>query len=134
MRITVLYLLLIVSCNLNLNAQVLDNFDNFFVDKTMRIDYFHIGDAQTEIITIDQIYKYGIWAGSRAHLIDEFNVGRYCVKIYNKNSEELIYSKGFDSYFGEYKTSTPALDGIKKSYHESAIIPYPKIIIKEAIN
>ncbi|MGB5894088.1 MAG: peptidase M64 N-terminal domain-containing protein, partial [Ignavibacteriaceae bacterium] len=126
MRVTVIFLLIIVSCNFSLNSQVFDNFDNFFTDKTMRIDYFHIGDAQTEIITIDQIYMYGIWAGSRAHLIDEINVGRFYVKIYDESSQELIYSKGFDSYFGEYQTSKAALDGIKKTYHESAIIPYPK--------
>ncbi len=126
MRITSLFLLVAVNFNINLSAQNFDKFDNFFVDKTMRIDYFHVGDAQTEIITLDQIYKYGIWAGSRVHLIDDFNVGRYYVKIYDKNSEELIYSKGFDSYFGEYKTSTAAIDGIKKTFHESALIPYPK--------
>jgi IgA Peptidase M64/Peptidase M64 N-terminus len=126
MRITLLFLLVAVNFNINLSAQNFDKFDNFFIDKTMRIDYFHIGNAQTEIITIDQIFKYGIWAGSRVHLIDDFNVGRYYVKIYDKNSEDLIYSKGFDSYFGEYKTSTDAIDGIKKTFHESALIPYPK--------
>jgi len=126
MRFTALILLIIVICKSSMSIQVIDKFDDFFIDKTMRIDYFHIGDAKTEIITIDQIYKYGIWAGSRVHLIDEFNVGRYYVKIYDENSEELIYSKGFDSYFGEYQTSTPALDGIRKTFHESAIIPYPK--------
>jgi len=126
MRFTALILLIIVICKSSMSIQVIDKFDDFFIDKTMRIDYFHIGNAKTEIITIDQIYKYGIWAGSRVHLIDEFNVGRYYVKIYDENSEELIYSQGFDSYFGEYQTSTPALDGIKKTFHESAIIPYPK--------
>ena len=126
MRFTALILLIIVICKSSMSIQVIDKFDDFFIDKTMRIDYFHIGDAKTEIMTIDQIYKYGIWAGSRVHLIDEFNVGRYYIKIYDENSEELIYSKGFDSYFGEYQTSTPALDGIRKTFHESAIIPYPK--------
>ena len=37
-------------------------FDQYFVDKTMRIDYFHIGDAKEDIITIDQIYEQGVWA------------------------------------------------------------------------
>ena len=126
MRIAVMFLLISINCNLSLFAQVFENFDKFFVDKTMRIDYFHIGDAKSEIITIDQIYMYGIWAGSRSHVIDEFNVGRYYVKIYDKNSATLIYSKGFDSYFGEYQTSQAALDGIKKTYQESSLIPYPK--------
>ena len=34
-------------------------FDNFFIDGTMRIDYYHIGNAKTEEITLDKIYKYG---------------------------------------------------------------------------
>jgi hypothetical protein len=107
-------------------AQNLDFFDNYFIDETMRIDYYHIGDANEEFITLDQIYQYGIWAGSRVHLIDELNLGRYCVNIYDAESNLLIYSKGFDSYFGEYKTSDNGLDGIQKTFHETVLIPYPK--------
>jgi hypothetical protein len=101
-------------------------FDKYFIDKTMRIDYYHIGDATTDIITLDQVYQQGIWAGSEKNLIDNFNNGRYYVKIYDAASNTLIYSKGFDSYFGEYQTSQPALDGIQRTFQESAIIPYPK--------
>lgn len=101
-------------------------FDDYFIDKTMRIDYFHIGEVSSEIITIDKIYQYGIWAGSRKNLIDNFNNGRYYIKIYDLSAGKLIYSKGFDSYFGEYKTSEYGTKGIKRTYHESAIIPYPK--------
>jgi len=110
------------------NAQI--DFNNYFINKTMRIDYFHIGDAKDEIITIDKIYQYGIWAGSIKNLIDNFNNGKYYYKIYDLSSGKLIYSKGFNSYFGEYQTSSEAINGIKKTYSESAIIPYPKIKIK----
>ena len=107
-------------------SQDLETFNKYFVDETMRIDYYHVGDSKEEFITLDHIYKYGIWAGSRKNLLDGLNLGRYCVKIYDAASGELIYSKGFDSYFGEYKTSSPGLEGIKKTFHESAIIPFPK--------
>jgi len=107
-------------------SQEFGNFNKYFLDETMRIDYFHVGEAKDEFITLDQIYKYGIWAGSRVHLIDNMNLGRYCVKIYDAASGELIYSKGFDSYFGEYKTSSDGMAGIKKTFQESAVIPYPK--------
>lgn len=102
------------------------NFDDYFTDQTMRIDYFHIGDANSELITLDHVYKYGIWAGSKKNLLDNFNQGRYYIKIYDTASGTLIYSKGFDSYFGEYKTSGEAAEGIKRTYQESALIPYPK--------
>lgn len=101
-------------------------FNKYFINETMRIDYYHIGNAEEEFITLDQVYKYGIWAGSRVHLIDEMNLGRYCVKIYDAASGQVIFSKGFDSYFGEYKTSSPGIEGITKTFHETAIIPYPK--------
>lgn len=108
------------------SAQEEVKFNNYFIDKTMRVDYFHIGNSSEEMVTIDKIYQQGIWAGSRKNLIDNFNNGRYYVKIYDVASGSLIYSKGFDSYFGEYKTSDAASKGIERTYHESALIPYPK--------
>jgi hypothetical protein len=115
---------------LMLSAQTSVSFEQFFENATMRIDYYHIADAQSELITIDKIYRQGIWAGSKRNLIDPFNRGRYCFKIYDLTSGQLIYSKGFDSYCGEYKTSGDAQAGIKRTYHESAIIPYPRDKIK----
>ena len=125
MKKFILLLIAVMSFSVSVIAQNFETFNKYFIDKTMRIDYYHIGDADTELITVDQVYQYGIWAGSRVHLIDNFNNGRYYIKIYDAASSELIYSKGFDSYFGEYKTNTVALDGIKKTFHESTLIPYP---------
>ena len=107
-------------------AQKGPSFDAWFVDKTMRVDYFHAGSSSEETITLDQVYDQGIWAGSRSRLIDPFNLGRYLVKIYDAAGGTLIFSRGFDSYFGEYKTSDPALQGVRRTYHESALFPYPK--------
>ena len=101
-------------------------FDDYFVNKTMRIDYYHIGDAKEEFITIDQIYQQGTWAGNPNKLIDPFNNGKYEIKVYDVASNWLIYSKGYATYFGEYTTTNPAIDGIKRTYHETALIPYPK--------
>jgi hypothetical protein len=112
-----------------MNAQTI-KFDNYFVDKTMRIDYYHIGDATSETVTLDHVYQYGTWAGSLNNLVDNFNNGAYYYKVYDAASGSLIYSIGFDSYFKEYQTSDEASQGIKRTYHESAIIPYPKNKVK----
>ncbi len=101
-------------------------FEDYFTERTMRIDYYHIGNAEEEIITIDRIYKVGIWAGSRKNLIDNFNNGRYYVKVFDAKTGKLIFSKGFDSYFGEYKTTNEAIKGKKRTYHETVLIPFPK--------
>ncbi|KAF0162196.1 MAG: IgA Peptidase M64 superfamily [Ignavibacteria bacterium] len=106
------------------------SFNDYFNDQTMRVDYFHIGDATTEVITVDHIYQYGIWAGSTKNLLDNFNNGAYYYKVYDAASGKLIFSRGFDSYFKEYQTSDEATKGIKRTYHESAIVPFPKNKIK----
>lgn len=107
-------------------AQNDPKFEDYFSDETLRIDYFHIGDAKTEMITIDKIFRYGIWAGSINHLIDNLNNGKYYYKIYDAAANKLIYSKGFDAFFGEYASGDDGVNGIVKSFQETAIIPFPK--------
>ena len=55
-----------------------------------------------------------------------FNNGSYYGKIYDLHSNTLIYSRGFDSYYREYITTKKAQQGIKRTYHESFLIPSPK--------
>ena len=102
------------------------SFDDYFFDKTMRVDYHHIGDAETELVALDRVYRYGAWAGSMINLVDNLNYGAYYHKVYDADSGKLIYSRGFDSYFKEYQISAKAKDGVVKAFHETAIIPSPK--------
>ncbi len=133
MKLFYILLTIIMIIPSTLSAITPVKFDDYFTDKTMRIDYYHIGDAKTEFVTLDQVYQYGTWAGSKKNLIDNFNNGRYYVKIYDVASGNLIFSKGFDSYFGEYQTSDDAIKGIKRTYSETALIPYPKNKIRFAL-
>jgi hypothetical protein len=133
MKLTTLFTAFILILPSFLSAQSRPAFDDYFNDHTMRIDYYHIGDAESEMITLDHVYQYGIWAGSKKNLLENFDQGRYYIKIFDAASGRLIFSKGFDSYFGEYKTSGEAAEGIKRTYHETALIPYPKNNIEFAV-
>jgi len=110
-----------------------DDFDRYFLDKTMRLDTTHIGNARQEFITLDRILEQGSWAGSRLNLIDTLDNGRYQAKVYDAASDRLIFSTGFDSYFGEYKTTAPAGLGVMKAYQESVLLPFPKAKVKLVI-
>jgi len=105
-------------------------FDTYFLDATLRIDYYHYGDARSESASIDHLYREGPWAGSRRYLLDPFNRGRYAVEIRDVASGELIFSRGFDSYFGEYRLTDAAARGIVRVYHESALIPFPRAAVE----
>jgi hypothetical protein len=128
---TVLLLLfLLLTASFPLNAE----FRDYFADKTMRIDYYHTADSTTEFIAIDKIYLQGAgkgtWAGNPEALIDTFNNGQYYIKVYDHASGQLLFSKGFNSYCAEYMTTDMAAQGIKRTYHETALIPYPMKKIK----
>ncbi len=101
-------------------------FDDFFIDKAMRLDLFLTGDSKEELVTIDRIIQEGIWPENPTHVLDPFNNGRYGIKVYDTASNLLIYSRGFDTMLGEYRTTAPALAGTKRVFRRSVRIPFPK--------
>lgn len=109
------------------------SFENYFLNKTLRIDLHHGGEAFSEFYSVDALYSYGVWAGSRIHLIDNLNNGKYYAKLYEASSSKLIFSKGYDTYFGEYQSTDEAVSGNKKVYHESILIPLPLREVKLVI-
>jgi hypothetical protein len=109
-----------------LSSQTEIRFDDYFLDATLRVDYFQTGDAQELFFSIDQIYKQEGWAGNTEKLIDHFNSGMYYLKVYSISSNKLIYSRGFATLFGEYRTTDPAHQGIKKTFHQTLLLPFPK--------
>jgi hypothetical protein len=111
------------------------SFAGDFIDKAMRIDMYHVGDAKEELMTIDQIYQEEIWPGTFANLIDPYGCGRYVLKVYDVASNRLLFAGGCDDQFSEYKTTTPALNGVKRVFERSVRFPYPKrpvLVVVEA--
>jgi hypothetical protein len=102
------------------------DFEKYFEDQTLRIDYYHTGDAKSEIFTPDKIYRQGTWAGNPDNCLQPFELGIYKVNVYDSTTNTLIFSKGYNSIFAEYQTIEPAIKGIKRTYHESVLIPCPK--------
>jgi hypothetical protein len=101
-------------------------FPDFFLDKAMRLDLYQIGDAKSESITLDRIYQERAWPESQTELLDPFGYGRYAARVYDVASNRLIYWRAFDGMFGEYKTTTPALNGVRRVFQRSVRIPWPK--------
>jgi len=105
-------------------------FDQYFEDATFRIDFVHVGNAAEEWIAIDRLYQTDVWGGSLLNLVDPFNNGKYFIKVYAADTNTLIYARGFNSIFGEYVTTGPALKEEKRAFHETALIPAPKAPVK----
>ncbi len=108
-------------------------FDAHFLDATLRVDTYHTGNAAEEVVALDRVVREGIWAGSRVHLTDPFPTGRYRATVTDPATRELLFSKGYDTYFGEYRTTEAAGKGVRRTYHESVLIPCPKAKVRFAI-
>jgi hypothetical protein len=126
MRALRLMIALLLTAAPALAADPLAEFSATFEDATLRVDLQHIGNATEELYTLDRIYKQGIWAGSRVHLLDTFDNGRNYAKLYDAVSGRLLYSRGFDAYFGEYRTTEAAGAGVRRAYSETVLTPFPK--------
>jgi hypothetical protein len=118
--------LLFASLHVLASAQATISFDTYFMDQTLRFDFFHTGDSKTEVFAPDKIYLQGSWAGNPGRCVQPAELGSYRVKVIDIASNNIIYMKGYSTIFSEYQTTGPAIAGIAKTYHESVLVPLPK--------
>lgn len=108
-------------------------FEEYFENRTLRVDYFHTGTASQDIFSLDQVYIEGEWPGTRHHLVNDLNLGLYEAQVYDVATGELIFNYGFNSIFGEWQTTQEAIDGIHRTLHETVRCPLPKKDIRFSI-
>jgi hypothetical protein len=109
-------------------------YEKMFTGKTMRVDYYHTGTKGEETISPDQVVVEGDWAGSRRNLLDTLNLGEFMLRVYDKATNALIYSRGFSSMFNEWQTTDEALAGIHRTFSETVRFPFPKREIQLTIS
>ncbi len=100
-------------------------FDELFLDKTMRVNYFHTGSRGEEIIALSSVVSDGPWPGSRTRLIDTMNLGNYFFEVIDRETNQPIYSRGFASVFGEWVTTDEAAQRAG-TFAESVRFPWPR--------
>ena len=104
-------------------------FDTYFLDKTMRLDYVHSGGLGQEIFALDDVVSDGPWAGSRTRLLDDLNLGKYRFEVIDRRTNQVLYSRGFASIYGEWET-TPEYREVHRSFHESIRFPWPRVPVQ----
>src|ERR1041385_5371547 len=92
---------------------------------TMRLDYYHTGDASQEVFSVDRIVIEPLpWPGDLKQAIDNSNLGKYFFEVRDAKTKELLYSRGFASIYGEWET-TPEAKNMKRTFQESLRLPAP---------
>ncbi|MBP3331531.1 MAG: peptidase M64 [Tidjanibacter sp.] len=122
-KIILLVVLLSLAISTPLNAQI--KFEDYFMEKTMRFDFYHAGNATSEYYFFDEIIEEPYWAGNKSYLVDDRNMGNQVFKIIDKASGKVIYSRGYSTLFSEW-IGTPEAKITSKAMPEGVVFPYPK--------
>jgi len=97
---------------------------------TMRVDYYHTGNAAQELFSLDRVVVEPLaWPGNPQKAIDESNLGKYLFEVRERTSNRLIYSRGFASVYGEWETTDEA-KVMNRTFHESLRFPVPPAAVQ----
>jgi hypothetical protein len=90
---------------------------------TMRVDYFHSGNHETEMFSLDQVVIEPLpWSGNMAQPHDRTKRGKYLFEIVDPESGNVAWSRSFSSIYGEWETTGEARR-INRTFHESVRFP-----------
>ena len=103
--------------------------------RTMRVDYYHTGNAKDERFSLDRVVLEPLpWAGNPGQPIDNTNRGKYFFEVMEASSGRVLYSRGFSSIYGEWETTAEAAT-INRTFSESLRFPAPdspvRIVVKK---
>ncbi len=90
---------------------------------TVRVDYAHSGNALLDSYALERVVIEPLpWPGSPARHLDQTNRGQNRVEVVDAKTGDLLYSRGFSTVFGEWRTTEEA-NRISRAFHESVRFP-----------
>jgi hypothetical protein len=75
-------------------------------------------------VALQGVVNDGPWPGSRTRLVDTSNLGKYYFEVVDRDTNQVLYSHGFASVYGEWET-TPEAKERPATFHESLRFPWP---------
>ena len=101
------------------------NFEDYFEDRTLRLDYIFAGSRQQQHIALDQLNVSPRWYGKRQRLADLPVEGNGQITMRSKKTGEVIYRNSFSTLFQEWLTYDESVTGTK-SFENVFLVPFPK--------
>lgn len=122
MSVKNILLLLVLVLSIHIKAQ---DFNQFFENKTLRLDYVFGGNNEKQLILLDEMVSYPQWAGRTHHLTKNNLRGNGQIHVYDAETNQLIYTKSFSTLFQEW-LSTEEAKNISRSFENVFLVPFPK--------
>lgn len=117
-------LIITLCAGLGLAARA-QQFDDYFEDKTLRVDYIFTGNHDSQAVCLDELSSLPHWAGRRHRLSEIPLEGNGCVTMTDKATGDTIYRTSFSSLFQEW-TSEEEAARVTKGFENTFLLPYPR--------
>lgn len=101
------------------------NFGDSFENRTLRLDYIFAGNADTQMIALDELAAFDGWAGRRVNLGAIPVRGNGEVRVTDPRSGATLYRTSFSSLFQEWLVTDEART-IAKSFEATFLVPFPR--------
>ena len=101
------------------------DFDQYFEDRTLRLDYTFAGSEVIHDIFVDELVALPHWYGRRHHLSEVPLTGNGQIIVRPHNREEVIYRHSFSTLFQEW-LATEEAKRTQKSFENVFLVPFPK--------
>ncbi len=119
-KIFIISLLLLFASSVN--AQ---RFEDYFEDRTLRLDYTFSGNSQHQQLYVDELIALPRWYGKLQRLAEVPLRGNGQIIVRSKADGKVIYRHSFSSLFQEW-LSTDESKHTQKSFENVFLVPYPK--------
>lgn len=107
-----------------MNAAAQD-FNTYFVDKTLRIDYSFSGNVTEQHIAVDELKLSPRWYGKRKRLAEIPMEGNGQITVKDHKTGDTIYRNSFSTLFQEW-LSYPEAETTSKAFENVFLVPMPK--------
>lgn len=100
------------------------NYDMYFENKALRINFYLLGDKQNPKVIIQQMKQDPYFSGVKNHLIFP-EMGTFNYRLKDIKTGEIIFSKGFSPLYEEWLHS-PEAQTKQRIFENVATLPFPK--------
>ena len=109
-------------CANHISAQ---RFDDYFCDRTLRIDYTFSGNNLHQQLYVDELVSLPRWYGKRQRLAELPLKGNGQITVRSKADGTVIYRNSFSTLFQEW-LATDEAKHTQKSFENVFLVPFPK--------
>lgn len=100
-------------------------FQQYFNDETLRIDYIFSGNDSSAHIAVDRLYREPKWWGKRHRLAEVPIEGNGQIIMKSRKDGRIIYRNSFSTLFQEWQQTDEAKHAVK-AYENVFLVPMPK--------